>query len=138
MRDLFDDFMDELRRREAAARGEDPGPPRSPDREPGGTDDADEDTDAEAVAASDADLDTDTDEGALGAANGSTSLINAGSASIAASNAATSAMPPARSQRLPYRSESLPAIGAVTMIRTVIGRNLTPVSSGDRRRMSCM
>src|SRR4051794_20352860 len=30
MRDLFDDFMEELRRREAAARGEDPGPPRRP------------------------------------------------------------------------------------------------------------
>jgi uncharacterized membrane protein (UPF0182 family) len=28
MRDLFDDFMEELRRREAIARGEDPGPPR--------------------------------------------------------------------------------------------------------------
>lgn len=45
MRNLFDDFLDELKRREAAARGEDPGPP--PDRH--GTDDdrdadADEDT----------------------------------------------------------------------------------------------
>ena len=66
MRDLFDDFMEELRRREAAARGEDPGPPRSPDREPGETDDADEDidagtesTDGEAVEASDSDLDAD-------------------------------------------------------------------------------
>ena len=36
MRDLFDDFMDELRRREAAARGEDPAqvPPRRPPNEP--------------------------------------------------------------------------------------------------------
>jgi len=35
MRNLFDDFLDELRRREAIARGEDPGPPRrGSDREP--------------------------------------------------------------------------------------------------------
>ncbi len=71
MRDLFDDFMDELRRREAAARGEDPGPPRSRDREATGeTDDADaedddaedaeaEGADAEAVDAEDADEDAD-------------------------------------------------------------------------------
>src|SRR6476659_7926040 len=46
MRDLFDDFMEELRRREAAARGEDPGPDRSRDREPtGATDEADEEAD---------------------------------------------------------------------------------------------
>src|SRR4029077_10738823 len=30
MRDLFDDFLEELRRREAIARGEDPGPERPP------------------------------------------------------------------------------------------------------------
>ena len=40
MRDLFDDFMEELRRREAIARGEDPGPPRRRG-EPG--DDGDDD-----------------------------------------------------------------------------------------------
>ena len=34
MRDLFDDFMDELRRREAAARGEDPDTVAPPRREP--------------------------------------------------------------------------------------------------------
>ena len=39
MRNLFDDFLDELRRREAAARGEDPGPPRQ--RAPGDPDDQD-------------------------------------------------------------------------------------------------
>jgi hypothetical protein len=39
MRNLFDDFLDELRRREAAARGEDPGPPRK--REPRDPDDPD-------------------------------------------------------------------------------------------------
>ena len=38
MRDLFDDFMEELRRREAVARGEDPGPPR----QRGGDDDHDD------------------------------------------------------------------------------------------------
>src|SRR4051794_29457226 len=46
MRDLFDDFLEELRRREAAARGEDPGPerPRSPnDRGPEPDDDGDRD-----------------------------------------------------------------------------------------------
>src|SRR6478609_542333 len=49
MRDLFDDFMDELRKREAAARGEDPGPnrqrppdPDDGDDEPGRPDDADD------------------------------------------------------------------------------------------------
>src|SRR6476620_2276507 len=62
MRDLFDDFMDELRRREAAARGEDPGPPRSPKGEPDDSnDDADaDDADAEAT---DADLDSDAEPG---------------------------------------------------------------------------
>src|SRR3954471_13792159 len=41
MRDLFDDFLEELRRREAAARGEDPGPPQPPAsrREPDRDDD---------------------------------------------------------------------------------------------------
>ena len=70
MRDLFDDFMEELRRREAAARGEDPGPGRSRDRDATGAtdDDADEDadtepTDADAVEASDADLDPDSEPG---------------------------------------------------------------------------
>src|SRR6185503_5747819 len=45
MRNLFDDFLDELKRREAAARGEDPGPPsgrRGPDDDP--DTDGDEDT----------------------------------------------------------------------------------------------
>ena len=55
-----------------------------------------------------------------------------------ASESDTSSMPPARSQRLPNRSDRRPAMGAVTMISTVIGRNRTPVSSGERRRMSCM
>jgi hypothetical protein len=49
MRNLFDDFLDELRRREAIARGEDPGPPRQRgdrapddrDEEPDGSDDPD-------------------------------------------------------------------------------------------------
>ena len=40
MRDLFDDFMDELRKREAAARGEDPGPGRQ--RPPDPDDDGDD------------------------------------------------------------------------------------------------
>ena len=62
MRDLFDDFMDELRRREAAARGEDPGPPRSPR---GDKDDTDEDADADDAdaKATDADVDTDAEPG---------------------------------------------------------------------------
>ena len=47
-------------------------------------------------------------------------------------------MPPVSSQREPYRSDSRPAIGAVTMIRIVIGRNRTPVSSGESRTMFCM
>lgn len=42
MRDLFDDFMEELRRREAIARGEDPGPPRNRRDEPDGPDDPDD------------------------------------------------------------------------------------------------
>jgi uncharacterized protein len=60
MRDLFDDFLEELRRREAAARGEDPdaGAPRRPrpvggsgpdgpdDHDDEGIDDTDDDTDA--------------------------------------------------------------------------------------------
>src|SRR6476620_10028805 len=60
MRDLFDDFMEELRRREAAARGEDPGPPRSPDREPDEADDADSDLDTDAEPGDDSSDDTDT------------------------------------------------------------------------------
>ncbi|HSG85416.1 MAG TPA: UPF0182 family protein [Candidatus Limnocylindrales bacterium] len=36
MRDMFDDFMDELRRRQAEAEGRDPDAPRTPDDEPGG------------------------------------------------------------------------------------------------------
>jgi len=40
MRDLFDDFMEELRRREAIARGQDPGPPKQRG-EPGGDGDDD-------------------------------------------------------------------------------------------------
>ena len=65
MRDLFDDFMDEMRRREAAARGEDPGPVKSrrggsgPDEGPDDDDDQERDADADAeageTAASDAD-----------------------------------------------------------------------------------
>jgi len=64
MRDLFDDFMDEMRRREAAARGEDPGPAKSrrgasgPDEGPDDDDqerDADADAEAGETAASDAD-----------------------------------------------------------------------------------
>ena len=39
MRDLFDDFMDELRKREAAARGEDPGPRRQRPPDPDDDDD---------------------------------------------------------------------------------------------------
>ena len=55
MRNLFDDFLEELRRREATARGEDPGPKRSdpgsdrdPDREDPDPESHDEDIDADA------------------------------------------------------------------------------------------
>ena len=44
MRNLFDDFLDELRRREAASRGEDPGPGR-PSSEDGPGSDGDPDAD---------------------------------------------------------------------------------------------
>ena len=47
-------------------------------------------------------------------------------------------MPIVSSQREPYLSDSRPAIGAVTMIRIVIGRNRTPVSSADSPRIVCM
>jgi uncharacterized membrane protein (UPF0182 family) len=53
MRDLFDDFMDEIRKREAAARGEDAPPPRpdppDPDDEDEGDDRPDADADANAA-----------------------------------------------------------------------------------------
>jgi len=52
MRDLFDDFMEELRRREAIARGEDPGPPRKRG-EPGDDGDDDRDTGDDRDAAGD-------------------------------------------------------------------------------------
>ena len=64
MRDLFDDFMKELREREAAARGENP-PPRDPndrdpnDRDPGADDD---DPDDEPTSARDDDADDDETE----------------------------------------------------------------------------
>ncbi len=45
MRDLFDDFMDELRKREAAARGEDPDPAGRRGSDPQGGDDGDGDRD---------------------------------------------------------------------------------------------
>ncbi len=47
MRDLFDDFMKELREREAAARGENgrPSEPDDPDPEPDGHDVDDDETD---------------------------------------------------------------------------------------------
>jgi hypothetical protein len=72
MRDMFDDFMDELRRREAAARGEDPdtvvpprrrrdGPPAAPDDEPMGDADGD---DVPGDAVTDADDSADPDEAA--------------------------------------------------------------------------
>ena len=54
------------------------------------------------------------------------------------SEAATSVMPVASSQREPYLSDALPAIGAATMIRSVIGRNRTPVSIGERPMNRCM
>ena len=66
MRDLFDDFMEELRRREAAARGEDPGPPKrstppsdpedAPDDGPDDERDIDADADAEITDSSDPDI----------------------------------------------------------------------------------
>ncbi len=78
MRDLFDDFMDELRKREAAARGEDPGPGGQrppdpddddddrarPDDEPGegGSGRSDDDGDDDAGDASDEDAGGDRPE----------------------------------------------------------------------------
>jgi uncharacterized membrane protein (UPF0182 family) len=69
MRDLFDDFMDELRKREAAARGQDPGPDRGRDPDPATNpdddaraEDTETDADGEPARDSDADADTDTDE----------------------------------------------------------------------------
>ena len=70
MRDLFDDFMDELRKREAAAHGEDPGPDRRRDEAATNPDDVDDDpsadADGEPAADVDADADTDTDVDADG------------------------------------------------------------------------
>jgi len=72
MRDLFDDFMEELRKREAAARGEQPdkaGSPRRPDPDAVEPDEASADDDADEAAvddeASDPDgeaADTDADD----------------------------------------------------------------------------
>ncbi len=66
MRNLFDDFMEELRRREAASRGEDPDAGRPPQRDvspdPDDSDgDADEDPDREPLTAA-VDDDTESDE----------------------------------------------------------------------------
>jgi uncharacterized membrane protein (UPF0182 family) len=62
MRDLFDDFMDELRKREAAARGEDPGPARRPDRDDPDADERDAgERDDTHPADDDADADTPRD-----------------------------------------------------------------------------
>ena len=47
----------------------------------------------------------------------------------------TSVIPPPISQRDPIRSESFPAIGATTMIRSVIGRKLAPAFVGLQPRM---
>ncbi len=47
------------------------------------------------------------------------------------SEPASRVSPPAISQREPTRSDSLPAIGATTMIRTVIGRKIAPASTGE-------
>ena len=55
MRELFDDFMDEMRRREAAARGEDPGPVKSRRGDSGPDEDPDDDDqEQDAAAATDA------------------------------------------------------------------------------------
>jgi uncharacterized protein len=85
MRDLFDDFMEELRKREAIARGEDPGADTSAGRRSGrssdagrasDTTDADETSDDDAVDATDdtdlneaGDDEADDDEGADDAAD---------------------------------------------------------------------
>src|SRR3954470_3022031 len=77
MRDLFDDFMEELRRREAMARGQDPGPNARRDPEPLDGDDNDaapvQDRDDGPAALDDGDerttLDDDRDEDADDAAN---------------------------------------------------------------------
>ncbi len=62
MRNLFDDFMDELRKREAAARGEEPAPGARPDREASPDLDAvDADAETEDIEA-DAEVDPDVDE----------------------------------------------------------------------------
>ncbi len=64
MRDLFDDFMNELRKREAVARGEDPDANRPPDRRSSrpSDDDDEPDDDATAEATDDADATGDADE----------------------------------------------------------------------------
>ena len=64
MRDLFDDFMKELREREAAARGESP-PPREPDRRGSGPDDDEPDDEPDDARAPDHDEgdEPDHDEG---------------------------------------------------------------------------
>ena len=87
MRDLFDDFMDEMRRREAASRGEDPGPVKSHRGAPGPDDRPDDDqdhdsaeaTEAGVTAAQDADAvesegDADADEDARDAGRRPTSV----------------------------------------------------------------
>src|SRR4051812_32699008 len=61
MRDLFDDFMDELRRREAAARGEDPGPARPPRGDP--DPDRDPEDSGDAADRDDPIVDADADDG---------------------------------------------------------------------------
>jgi len=65
MRDLFDDFMEELRKREAAARGRDPDARRPGDRpsDPSGTD-ADDESNAAADTDDDEHADRDTDRDA--------------------------------------------------------------------------
>jgi uncharacterized membrane protein (UPF0182 family) len=61
MRDLFDDFMEELRKREALARGRDPDARRPDDRR---TDPSNDDADDESDPAADTDQDRDTDRDA--------------------------------------------------------------------------
>ena len=47
------------------------------------------------------------------------------------SETATIARPATIGSRAPIRSVIRPAIGATTMITSVVGRNLTPASSGE-------
>ena len=61
MRDLFDDFMEELRKREAGARGQDPGANTSRDRQPANS--RDDETSGDDGTADTDDGTTDTDEG---------------------------------------------------------------------------